>query len=92
MVWKPRKKRRALPKWAPVEVSVGSDTHRGRYRLEDQKVVLEWRDGRVSEPCGLVRPDVLAAYRLRLLAEGISIPEQSKTPEQGAGAKRRPLA
>jgi hypothetical protein len=91
MVWKPRKKRRTLPKWAPVEVSVDSDTHHGRYRMEGEEVVLEWREGRVREPCGLVRPDVLATYRLRLLVSGVPFPGQSTTIEQRAGRKR-PIA
>ncbi|HEY8003430.1 MAG TPA: hypothetical protein VIE16_04340 [Phenylobacterium sp.] len=91
MVWRPRKRRRVLPKWNPVEVTVGEDMHRGRFRLEGDEVVLEWREGRVSEPCGLVRADVLARYRLRLLAAGVPFPGKSKTL-QGGGARRRPIA
>ena len=91
MVWRPRKKRRTLPKWAPVEVSLGPDTHRGRYRMEGEQVVLEWREGRVSEPCGLVRPDVLAAYRLRLLVSGIEFPDPSAASGRITGRKR-PIA
>jgi hypothetical protein len=53
--------------WQRVEVEVGHAVHRGRYRMEGDEVVLEWREGRVSERCGLVRPDVVAASRLRQL-------------------------
>ena len=91
MVWRPRKRRRAPPKWNPVEIAVGQDMHHGRFRMEGEEVVLEWRDGRVSERCGLVRADVLAAYRLRLLVSGIPFPGQSKTAER-RGGRRRPIA
>ena len=53
--------------WNSVQVSVGSAVHRGRYRMEGDQVVLEWRDGRVAERCGLVKPEVVAAERLRRL-------------------------
>jgi hypothetical protein len=91
MVWRPRKRRRAPPKWNPVEIAVGEDKHHGRFRMEGEDVVLEWRDGRVSEPCGLVRADVLAAYRLRLLVSGIQFPDRSKAAER-RGGRRRPIA
>lgn len=91
MVWRPRKRRRPPPKWNPVEIAVGEDMHRGRFRMEGEEVVLEWREGRVSEPCGLVRADVLARYRLRLLVAGIPFPGKSKTAAPG-GVRRRPIA
>ena len=53
--------------WQVVEVSVGAQTHRGRYRTEGKRLTLEWRGGREVEWCGLLRPDVVAAMRLRLL-------------------------
>ncbi|MDB5423091.1 MAG: hypothetical protein JWQ29_507 [Phenylobacterium sp.] len=53
--------------WNFVEVSVGQSTIRGRYRLEGELVVLEWRGGRHAERCGLVKPDVVAMSRLRHL-------------------------
>jgi hypothetical protein len=53
--------------WERIEVAVGPTVHRGRYRMEGDEVVLEWREGRVSERCGLLRPDVVAACRLRQL-------------------------
>jgi len=92
MVWRPRKRRRALPKWNPVEITVGPERHHGRFRMEGEEVVLEWRDGRVSEPCGLVRADVLAAYRLRLLVSGIPFPGQSGSAQRSVGGRRRPIA
>jgi len=54
--------------WNFVEVEVGQRTFRGRYRLEGEAVVLEWRGGRHVERCGLVKPDVVAMSRLKHLA------------------------
>jgi hypothetical protein len=54
--------------WKFVEVEVGQRTFRGRYRLEGEAVVLEWRGGRHVEHCGLVKPDVVAISRLKHLA------------------------
>lgn len=59
--------------WQMIEVSVGSATHRGRYRTEGRQVVLEWRGGRVTDWCGSLRPEVVAALRLRQLASRASI-------------------
>ena len=53
--------------WEFIEVSVGQARHRGRYRLEGKQVVLEWRGGREEEWCGMLRPEVVAAQRLRRL-------------------------
>lgn len=53
--------------WNPIQISLGSSTHKARYRVESGKLVLEWRGGRVSEWCGILRPDVVAASRLRQL-------------------------
>ena len=53
--------------WQVVEVSVGSQTHRGRYRIEGKRLTLEWRGGREVEWCGILRPDVVATQRLRQL-------------------------
>lgn len=54
--------------WQTIEVSVGPATHRGRYRLEGRRLVLEWRGGRAAAWCGLLRPEVVAAQTLRRLA------------------------
>jgi hypothetical protein len=54
--------------WTFVEVSVGRSVIRGRYRLEGETVVLEWRGGRHMERCGLVKPEVVAMSSLRRLA------------------------
>lgn len=67
-----RTRRRAKPAWTRVEVSVGPAVHHGRFRMEGDEVVLEWREGRVSERCGLVRPDVIATCRLRQLVSEVS--------------------
>lgn len=54
--------------WNQIEVEVGPRVHRGRYRIEGRKVLLEWRGGRVAEWCGSLRPDVVATQRLKQLA------------------------
>ena len=54
--------------WNSVEVSVGPAVHRGRYRMEGDQVVLEWRHGRVAERCGLLKPEFVATARLKQLA------------------------
>ena len=51
--------------WNFVEVSVGPQTVRGRYRVEGDMLVLEWRGGRHAERYGLVKPEVVAMQRLR---------------------------
>ena len=56
--------------WESIQVAVGPTTHRGRYRLEGRRLVLEWRGGRVTDWCGMLRPEVVAASRLRQLATG----------------------
>lgn len=54
--------------WNSLEVSVGPAVHRGRYRMEGDQVVLEWRHGRVAERCGLLKPEFVATARLKQLA------------------------
>ena len=51
--------------WNTVQVSMGSATVRGRYRVEGDMLVLEWRGGRLAERCGLLKPEVVATQRLR---------------------------
>jgi len=53
--------------WQMIEVSVGQATHRARFRLEGRRLVLEWRGGRATDWCGALRPEVVAALRLRQL-------------------------
>jgi hypothetical protein len=53
--------------WQVVEVSVGPQTHRARYKTEGKRLILEWRGGREVEWCGILRPDVVATQRLRQL-------------------------
>lgn len=54
--------------WQSVEVSVGPGIVRGRYRVEGDQLVLEWRGGRSAERCGLLKPEFVAKARLRQLA------------------------
>lgn len=53
--------------WSSVEVSVGTAVHRGRYRMEGDQLVLEWREGRVASSCGALKPEFVALFRLRQL-------------------------
>lgn len=53
--------------WQVIEVAVGPRTHRGRYRMEGKRLVLEWRGGRTEEWCGMIRPEVVATQRLKQL-------------------------
>ncbi len=55
--------------WNTVQVSMGSSTVRGRYRVEGDTLVLEWRGGRHAERCGMVKPEVVAVQALRREAE-----------------------
>ena len=59
--------------WNSVEVAVGPKMHRGRYRMEGDQVVLEWRNGRVAERCGLLKPEYVATARLKQLAAQMAI-------------------
>ena len=54
--------------WQAVEVSVSAGVVRGRYRMEGDQLVLEWRGGRSAERCGLLKPQFVATARLRQLA------------------------
>lgn len=54
--------------WGPVEAECAGESHRGRFRLRDGWVVLEWRGGRLQGTCGLLRPDVVATLMLRAAA------------------------
>ena len=54
--------------WNSVQVLVASGTVRGRYRMEGDQLVLEWRGGRTAERCGLLKPEYVATNRLRQLA------------------------
>ena len=54
--------------WRMVEVSVGAGLVRGRYRVEGDQLVLEWRGGRSAGTCGLLKPEFVATARLRQLA------------------------
>ena len=54
--------------WNSVHVSVGQSVVRGRYRVEGDMLVLEWRGGREVERFGILKPDFVATARLRQLA------------------------
>lgn len=51
--------------WNSVQVAVGPTTHRGRYRLDGDMLVVEWRGGRHSERCGFLKPEFVATSYLR---------------------------
>jgi hypothetical protein len=57
--------------WQEVEVLVATGTVRGRYRMEGDQLVLEWRGGRSAERCGLLKPEFVAVSRLRQLASAV---------------------
>lgn len=59
--------------WETIQVSVGPATHRGRFRMEGRRLVLEWRGGRAMDWCGMLRPEVVAASRLRQLVSGQAV-------------------
>jgi hypothetical protein len=59
--------------WEFVEVPVGQFVVRGRFRLEGELVVLEWRGGRHVERCGLLKPSVIARSRLKHLVAAAPI-------------------
>lgn len=53
--------------WNSLSVVVGHATHKGRYRLEGGALVLEWAGGRQVEPYGQLKPEFVAASRLKRL-------------------------
>ncbi|MDZ4371695.1 MAG: hypothetical protein U1C74_09780 [Phenylobacterium sp.] len=53
--------------WQTIEVEVGREQLRGRYRLEGRRLILEWRGGRSFAWCGQVKPELVAASCLRRL-------------------------
>ena len=54
--------------WEQVQVSGAAGMVRGRYRMEGDQLVVEWRGGRSAERCGLLKPEFVATNRLRQLA------------------------
>ena len=82
--------------WQVIEISVDQATHRGRYRTEGRRLVLEWRGGRAFAWCGALRPDVVAALRLRRLVRhdppGVYAAIQlSKPALRPASSRLRPM-
>ena len=59
---------KAKSMWNSVQVSIGQAVIRGRYRVEGDVLVLEWRGGREIERFGLLKPDFVAVSRLKQLA------------------------
>ena len=55
--------------WEMVQAPTATGVVRGRYRMEGDQLVLEWRGGRVAERCGLLKPEFVAITRLRQLAD-----------------------
>jgi len=56
--------------WETVQISVGPANVRGRFRVEAGRLVLEWSGGRSSEWLGMLKPELVAAMRLKKLATG----------------------
>jgi hypothetical protein len=54
--------------WEMVQVPTAAGVVRGRYRMEGDQLVVEWRGGRSAERCGLLKPEFVATNRLRQLA------------------------
>ena len=54
--------------WEALQVRVGSSVFRGRFRVESGRVVLEWRGGRASDWCGMLKPELVALKLLQSLA------------------------
>jgi hypothetical protein len=54
--------------WESIQVSVGQMSLRGRFKVEGGRLVLEWRGGRASEWCGILKPELVAAKLLTKLA------------------------
>lgn len=53
--------------WQLVQVSVGSGTYRGRFRVEGRNLILEWSGGRTSEWLGNLKPELVATMLLKKL-------------------------
>ena len=53
--------------WCEVWVQADEGLVRGRYRVEGDQLVLEWRGGRTAERFGLLKPEFVATARLRQL-------------------------
>ncbi len=58
--------------WTSVEAMIGNTLMKGRFRVVEGKLELEWRGGRCTARCGARRPDVVAADCLKreVLKEG----------------------
>lgn len=54
--------------WESIQVSVGRQTLKGRYKVEAGRLQLEWRGGRESEWCGMLKPELVASRLLARLA------------------------
>ncbi len=59
--------------WQTFEITVGDMKHRARFRLLGRQVVMEWRGGRTVDWCGILRPEVVAARRLRRLVSASAV-------------------
>ena len=59
--------------WETIQVAVGPTVHRGRFRLEAGRVVLEWRGGRASEWCGILKPELVAGQLLKQLVSRMPV-------------------
>jgi hypothetical protein len=59
--------------WQTFEITVAGAAHRARFRLVGRQVVMEWRGGRTVDWCGVLRPEVVAAQRLRRMLNETAI-------------------
>jgi hypothetical protein len=51
--------------WTPVETMIGTTLMKGRFRVVEGKLELEWRGGRCTTHCGALKPDVVAVDCLK---------------------------
>ena len=54
--------------WETIQISVGPQSFRGRFRVEAGRLVLEWAGGRASAWLGMLKPELVAAMLLKKLA------------------------
>lgn len=59
--------------WESIQVSVGHQTLKARYRVEAGRLQLEWRGGRASEWCGMLKPELVATKLLSRLASRMPV-------------------
>ena len=53
--------------WETIQISVGQATYRARFKMQGPQLILEWAGGRVADYCGHLKPELVAAMRLKKL-------------------------